>query len=473
MTTVLDQRSPSEMVASLMAQNISQNFPSGLEKGMSRGRLEQGINQIKQLAAQKNMSPQDIVLELAKYSQDIPERAYGPISESLTKLANARAQNQTPLAGEESLNRDRSPIQRPEQRQPLPNLMNGQLGNQSSQNFPTNIGPQEGPGNAPQEATTGEKVPLLTPQGQIEAAHTLSKQRISAGIPTTPQQALQEIQESEKAKKEHNLEVDKEAKNRVISQKQYGERAVDYLKKFHTEATPEQETIFQKIGEETSTKGKSEAEINRSLSKEAEKFKNRIVNIEKDLDSPRLQNSIQRAANGTYKDLEQSSADAKRHIQPLLDMGLYDTARNILSKKGYGPEEREMIVNPMSDRSKTIMNRVIKIPQASSLEHMEGKPGGRERFPRDLKIQNIKSGLTDLKNVDPNFSLVLARKAFEDKGYDWREYKDALNQLEEEGRKKENGFKLEDDQETQRGYLDTPPLSRLEQLLHGLNIIGR
>ena len=67
-----------------------------------------------------------------------------------------------------------------------------------------------------------------------------------------------------------------------------------------------------------------------------------------------------------------------------------------------------------------------------------------------------------------NFSVVLARKIFEDKKYDSRIFKDALNELEQD-----EGFKLEPDQEKQRGNLDTPPLNRLEKILHGLGLQGR
>ncbi len=56
---------------------------------------------------------------------------------------------------------------------------------------------------------------------------------------------------------------------------------------------------------------------------------------------------------------------------------------------------------------------------------------------------------------------------FEDKGYDSRMFKDALNELEEQG------FKLEDDQQRQRGILDTPPLDMLGQILSDINIRGR
>ncbi len=123
----------------------------------------------------------------------------------------------------------------------------------------------------------------------------------------------------------------------------------------------------------------------------------------------------------------------------------------------------------MSEREKTLLNKVPK-----TRKQVQGKPVVLANIPQgnpgynSNDIQNIKDGLLDLKQADPNFSLVLARKAFEDKGYDWRVFKDALNSLQTD-----DGFELEDDQQIQQSVLDTPPLNTLEKLLQGLNIIGR
>jgi hypothetical protein len=110
-----------------------------------------------------------------------------------------------------------------------------------------------------------------------------------------------------------------------------------------------------------------------------------------------------------------------------------------------------------------------QVPQISTAQKMAGVPGiGGQPFSYTPQhIENVKEGLINLKKVDPNFSLVLARKAFEDRGYDWRIFKDALNQLEQEG------FKLEDDQQSQRGNLDRPPVGIVEKILHGLDLRGR
>jgi|SRR5580692_349464 hypothetical protein len=456
------ERSPFDVVGKMIGQQLSQNLPGAVQQGYNRGQLQQSLESIRNLSNTPGTSPLDITLEAMKAGAGIPgsERYLGQLIPLLTQYAQAHAGQKAPLAGEQ-----RQPLEPIQQRQQLP----GFLGQQQQQPdyFPTNIGPQGGPGNVPQAATTGQKVHLLTPQEQIKQARELAKERTAAGIPTTPKEALAEVQEAEKTKKIHNADVDKELAQRVEGQKTYGERAVDYLKDVYPKASPEVQTIFQKLGEDASKRGESDADINRFLAKEAAKFKNAIVNVQKEMSAPRLQNFFTRAFEGTYKDVEKASNDLRSHLKPILDLGLYDTARNLLTDLGYYPEEREAIINPLSERQKTSLN---KVPEAIRSQ----KPvytATTTLFPRydyaPNQLENIKDGLRDLKEIDPNFSLVLARKAFEDKKYDWRMYRDALNELEEEG------FKLTDDQNIQKGVLDTPPLSDIQRVLEGVNIIGR
>ena len=454
-------RTPFDVIGADVGQALQSVLPQAVQQMYNRKNLQQSLNQIKQIAADPNSSPLDILLSTMQAGAGIPgsERYLATLAPELVKFAEARRAQGVRQPGEES-------IPAIPQRQELPGFMGKEQ--PSAEFFPTNLGSQGAPGNIPQPATTGQIIPLLTPSEKRSEAKRLSKESTSAGIPLTPVQALEEVNKAEDDKRLHNQTVESERKQRVGAQQTYGKRASDELLKVYPEATSEQQAIFQKIGEEEAAKGKSEAEINRFLSKAATNFKNSIVNVEKDLSAPRLQNMIQRAATGTYKNLEQAGEDVRSHLKPILDLGLYDTARKILSNKGYGPEEREVIINPLSERSKITLNKVPDVRAKKELGKIPGQPVLAISFKKpEINIDNIKDGLSDLKKSDPNFSLVLARKAFEDKGYDWRIFKDALNDLERQG------FELTDDQNIQKGYLDTPPLNKLEEILHGLNIIGR
>ncbi len=211
----------------------------------------------------------------------------------------------------------------------------------------------------------------------------------------------------------------------------------------------------------------SEAEKNRFLAEKAKNFANSVSNIKQSASAPRTHKNLLRAFDGTYKNFEDSAKDLRSHMQPILDAQLYDYGRELLSDLDYYPEEREIIVNPLADRSKALLNSVPEVSKLVKPVSL-GVPGLKiKQDPNAGDVQDVKKALTELKGIEPNFSLPLSRKILEDRGYGWRTYKNAINEL------LEKGFSLEDDQRNQMGILDSPPLSDLEKVLESLNLIGR
>ncbi len=420
------------------------------------------------------------------------EESGGDISKVLPAVAKAVSQNKslersgyTEHALKMAQTKNSQGIDRPGEqkafqspaKQNLPGFMQqpGQE-NQNQENpfFPNNQPGQNGPGNIPQEATNGQAQKVLSPTERIPVIKKLMTDSAAAGIPIPYQEAKGQVDAVEEEKKLHNVEVENERKRRVGSQREYGNKAVDQLTTVFPEATPEMQAIFKKKGEEYagSEQGHSEADIDRHLAVEAKNFKNMYSNIKNDLSAPRLQNQLQRAFLQSGKDFEQSAGDLRVKLKPLLDLGLYDTARNLLTDLGYYPEEREQIINPMGEKESTVLNRV---PKAKRQLKPSNEVGAFSYdpiyfYPEGQK-ENIIEGLNDLYQTNPNFSLPLARKSFEDKGYDWRVFKDALNDFE--GQLGQENKELSTDQQNQRTILDTPPLNLLQKALHGLNLIGR
>ena len=465
MTTILPQaRSPWEVIDQAIGSELSKNLPGAVQQGYNRRQIQNSLGELKNIASSGG-SPLDVTLAAMNAGAGIPgsERYLGQIIPLLQQMATANATQNAPLAGEQNAQRtqqrQQNPMESPVQRQQLPNFANA-VKEQTAQTFPTNIGPQGGPGNIPQAATSGQKLPLSTPQELIPQAKELAAQRTKAGIPTNAKEALEELKEVEREKKSYNDQIDKELAQRVKGQQTYGERAVEYLRKVDPKAGDEVEAIFQKKGEEIARNGGSEADINRALAKEAEKYKIAIENVNEDLSAPRAYKFL-RAVNGNYKNFNQAAEDLRKTMQPLIDMGLYNKARSLLEKKGYGTEETEMILHPLSDQGLSF------IRQTPKLKIQIGKGPFGIAPPPKIDPNNIKSALQKVKNVDPNFSPVLARKAFEDLGYDWRSFKDAWNELLNEG------FELTDDQRQMQGYLDEPPVNLLDSFLSGLNLTGR
>jgi hypothetical protein len=462
--------SPWQTIGKAISQ-FAQNPPQQITQAWNRQQLQKSLDDIKNISNDPNGSQLDTLLSVMKAGAGIPgsEKYLAALAPEILKLSQANKEQNVKFPGEDqgaAQPRTREPLEEVTQRKDLPNFM-------GQQNYPNNVGPQGGPGQVPQAATSGQKVPLLTPSDQIKAAKELQLEKKRNGITSTVRENLDEVKASEDEKKLHNQAVDEELAQRVEGQKTYGDRAVTELRKVFGKNNPptsEQEAIFQKKGEEASKRGESEAEINRYLANEATKFKTTIANVKNDLDAPRLQNKLSRMFLGTDKDFEQAANDLRVKLKPLLDLGLYDTANNLLAEKGYYPEERETVINPMSEREKILLNKVPKLKTSlQTQKSSEGVPSLGFGFQTEkVNPEDIKSGLRDLKEANPNFSIVLARKAFEDKNYDWRSFKDAFNDLI-----LNENFELTDNQRKQLEILDTPPLNTLEKILKDLHIIGR
>lgn len=462
------ERTSGDVLGKLIGENLSRNLPGAIEKGYDRQMMRNSIDEISEMSKDSSKSPLDILLGSLKASAGIPgsERYMAQILPEIMKLAKNNNSFGVAQPGEGYPSAAAIPA-----RQELPGLGSPMTPAAKQENpfFPTNKGVQDGPGNAPQAATLGQKYKLMTPSERIAEGRRIAQENTRAGNSMSIPEGIEQVDKYIQYSDEYNKQVDVDTAQRVASQEKYGEKAVDQLKRVFTSGkttdpilTPEIEAIFRKKGEEKSKTGDSEANIERYLSKEADRFKNAIVNVRKDLDAPRSTNALQRLINGNYKSAEAAAKDLRNNLQPVLELGLYDVARNLLENKGYGPEERDYIINPMNVKANAIIS---SLPEGT---RVKGGDLGNSIIRSNIAPDQMKETLIGLKQADPNFSLLLARKALEDKGVQWREFKDVFNEMVSSGQ-----LELEDDQKNQMGYLDTPPLSSLDKILEGLNFIGR
>jgi hypothetical protein len=447
------QRSGLDVLGSYLGQGASAAMPQMYENM----KYQRGMSAIDQLqnALKPNAEGQiDIGQMLSNIARAVaanPGLERSGLVEHAMKQAQALNSQRVPLPNA----RDAKEMSAMPQRKEMPNFL---YQPQQSQNFPTNIGPQNSTGNAPQEATTGQKTPIKSPQQMAKESPALAKEMTDAGKPTTVPEAYEILKGQNADAKLHNQEVDAERKSRVEAQKTYGAKGAEYLKKYYKNPSPELEAVFQKKGEQASLQGKSEAEINRFLAEEAKNLGNAITNVTTSPSAMRSYNKLGRAINGTYRNFDESAEDLRKNLQPLIKEGLYDFSRDLVAQQGYYPEEREIVVNPLSMAAQSKFNELPKMGSAKP-GRMLGRPA------RDL--MPLKQVLTEVKNVDPNFSLILGRKMAEDAGFGWSEYKNAINELMSEG------FDLTDDQRNHIGELEEPPLNFLTDFLHDLGIRGR
>lgn len=456
------ERTPFDVFGRQFRESVSAPLQRGVSRGIERGQIQEGLKSLEGIPSEElsRMSPLEIAHRLIAPFAGTEQGAQ--YAKSLLPFALEQAKLAREQRAKYPQERDRSEsLPQTSQRTEMPNF----LGRQEGQFHPSLVPPEGSTGNLPQPATSGEIIPIPNRDEKIATAKNLAEE---LKIPI--KDALAIVNDDIEDIKARNAQVEKERGQRVLSQRDYGEKGSAELLRLNPSATPEQQAVFKKIAENMAGKYKSEADIDRAIAIEAAKFRNTIKNVEDTMSAPRLVNSLQRKFLGSQRDIEQASNDLKVKLKPLLDLELYDTARNLLEKLGYFPEERENVIHPLSEIDERSLN---SLPIAQRTQVQEGAgfltPSLAPKYQyAPGQKQNVVNGLKDLFDKDRDVSLVLARKGFEDRGYGWDIFKDALNDLVLGG-----DFEPNDDQQIQMKYLDEPPLDGLQRILYNLGFRGR
>lgn len=356
------------------------------------------------------------------------------------------------------------------EREPLPEFKAG-----AKRKPPKEITPEGLPSNFPQPETKGAKRQILDAYQLIDEGKRIATERNKVGIPTTVEQGYTIAQGINDENKLYNQAVEADIKQKVEAERQYGDIAVKKLDKVFPDATDEHKALFKRKGEEAAREGGTEAQIERKLSEEARKFKNTIANVKKSIPPSRLTERAKQKALGTERDFDKTKNDIRLKLKPLLDEGLYDTSRNLLSELGYHPEEREAIIADLGENARKTLAQFPKLEKTFTkgaagfvAETKYGIPSAEKQYsPEDS--ERIYSTIRDIMNAEPSTNLILLRKSLEDKGVDWRTFKDSINDLVLSGEIKP----LNDDQFNHLDLLDNPPLDNLDKILFGLKLIGR
>lgn len=455
-------QSGKERAAEQIGAGLGRAFQNQGQYNQQRGRLREALQESRAAIKQPGATPLDKIFSVMEASAGIPgsERYLGTLLPLVQKLTEAEASQNAPFGGNEQSN---------------VNLQGGNAGNANQNNqlngflnpaqqnpfHPSNAGNQEGPGNLPQAATTGIKAPVASNQQLLQWAKNYAAQKTQAGVPTTIPEAYEELKAINADNINANELVEKERKERVASQREYGVIAENQLAKVLPGASGEETAYIKKQVEQLAGENASEADIERLAAAEARKYKNLISKVSQDIPASRVYNRPFQDLMGTSKSAEQARKDLRVKVQPLLDAGLYDKTRNVLSERGYYPEEREMIIGDLGENSLKTVSQMPKIATDVNVALEDGY------YPEQENA--FKQNLNEVLEKDPSTNLILLRRKYElEKGVTWRLFKDSLNEAIEKGI-----FKPNDDQFNQLNNLDQPPLNGLDKILHGLGIIGR
>lgn len=446
---------------------VGKNFVDP-QQMVQRGLLQNALKQAKFDIKQPGATPLDKMFSVMEAGAGIPgsERYMGALLPIVQKLSEAEASQNTPLGIPDQQNEEIN--------QSLKNFLSGgktqnptqqtsiQPGQQQQNPFyPNAVGQQQPIGNLPQAATGGFKQPVLSNQDLLKASKPYAAQKTAAGIPTTPVEAYEELKAINADNIAANDLVEKERKERVQSQRDYGNLAASELQRVLPNASGEELGYIKKQVEQSAGENASEADIQRLAAAEARKYKNMLSKVESDVGAIRSYAKPWHKLMGSDKTAAQTSKDLRVKIQPLLDAGLYDKARNVLSEAGLYPEEREMVITDLGENTLKYINQMPRVASTAEQGYEDG-----------YSVKDKQTFKDNLKNIlvsDPSTNLILLRGKYDlEKGLDWRTFKDALNENIENGT-----FKPNEDQFNQLNTLDEPPLNYLNGLLNKLGIIGR
>lgn len=129
-------------------------------------------------------------------------------------------------------------------------------------------------------------------------------------------------------------------------------------------------------------------------------------------------------------------------VDRLLEKGYDPIVRGKLSQMGFSPTEIQEIINPLS---KETANKLNAFPSPS----------------KDFSKNEESIADFMLKNLKPNDSLLLLRrKLWKDKGYDWRQVNEGFRIA------RENGLQLSPEQDRELGEFATPPRDSLLDIFY-------
>jgi hypothetical protein len=348
----------------------------------------------------------------------------------------------------------------PTERKPLPGFME-ERGRPASR----------GGGMIPQRATTGQKMPILDPDQVVDEGRRIQQESNDSGNPMTQYEGWALANQQNEARKAHAGGVESEQETARIAQRDYGSIGEEKLLHVYPEATDEQKAIFQRKAITAAEKpGATEASINKEMALEAKKFKNTIANVRASIGPARI-TSTQKIL-GTGREADAVKVSFRNKLKPLLDEGLYDTARNLLSELGYQPEERETILTDIGEGTKKALGEMPQMTRsktAGKYKYTRGFPDPDTLNPlNDSQKSILRNNISEVFRRDPSTNLILLRKQYEDKNVDWREFSSAINEMIYSDQ-----IKLNDDQFQMLDLIDMPPLNELEKILHGAKLIGR
>jgi len=374
-----------------------------------------------------------------------------------------------------------------------PQFINESEGVQTNQ--PDEFSNQQSSGNLPQRQTSGQVEPVADVNQLWEDGQRIADERTKKGLPTTAEEGFNIAQATNQQRIANNQLIKGEEAEQINEQIRYAALGESALNKYFGELSPDGKTIIssaspkmlsilEKNAVRYAKENKSEAQIKSLLFQDAKELKDDISNI---TSSPKPKRAWTRAGQkslDTGREAEKEELAIRNKLKSLLEKGLHDEARVALAKTGRYPEEIENLVASQGESTKKILSDFDPIkkieaqkkpkwtpPEFEDILTNIGQPWKRFQKQEVYKTEDeaqFSQNLSQVLESDPKTNLILLRKSYEDKGVDWRLFKDQLDRLVSEGK-----FKMDGEQRNQYDRLDEPPLDGLDKILFDFHLKGR
>lgn len=363
--------------------------------------------------------------------------------------------------------------------------------NKLSVNQPQNMQPQAGVAPSTSQTTTGKpfgqdyfrnpQVPV-SPESTYPKMSALPQKRaypspeqlqakrlnlmenyVAQNIPPDPVAIENAIQNEIAAVDRYNANIDREMLQREEKQ---SKQTADIMNRFEkSSAKPksdEDKFIFEKFANEAKDAANPNDQYTYAK-KKYDQYENARNGIIREADLPGRAEKLWRQAIGNYKSKEAVMKELYPHVKKLIDLGLENEARMLLSENvGLGKEDVELTMFPPSEEDKKMFNSLPVNPRVEEYQKI-GKGKDIPAFPSEelalteSEFPQFKQSILDILQKNPETNLVALRGIInQDKKYSWTDYSKALAELIDEGLINPDNY-----QEQQWNVIKSPPVEGL------------
>lgn len=494
--TIPPRNAPNATLGNQLGQGISQGFLSAaqpaIQQQYQRGQLQKALEGMKGIANDPNATPYDIASSLISATSQIPgsERYVGQLYDSLMRSRQTKDffGGQGPQGGQQ---RDYTQGQQTQPQQPM---QSGGLNAQGNINPLMNRNePIQQPSpliqnqGTSQEAQASGETPPLRIMSRDEIHQEASRQAQALNDPNyygtavKNLEALNDIARKQQADVVNTQGLETNRQQDVLNRDTNLRKFLDG--KLPT-TNPEEINDFMLVGQRYENLKNNPAAWYDATKRDFNKFMNSKTALENA--------SIPGIVKGIFRGGKERENILKRLdpiVGDLIKYGKEDYAREKLADMYLSPTEIEERIHPLNQETKQGIEKLPRAPYESYealpptsfkelgsnifsgiKAQLTGRTEGKvlksydellESNPKIIDQTNQKLSSFLKNNLSNDSSLLVLRdNLVNKKGYDWRQFIDALNLAEE------NGLELTERQRAERAELTRPPVQSLPNLFN-------